>query len=176
MSEKKKPTGLVQIYTGEGKGKTTAALGLALRASGQGLKVLFVQFVKGGSLCGEHLFTRKYASFEIVQINNKSSFRQSPEELCLAVEKTMKYSESAVLSGNYDLVVLDELCYAISRDYLPLSRVLDLIHDKPKSVELVLTGRGAPPELIKAADLVTEMIPIKHPFEKGIKSRKGIEY
>lgn len=176
MSDKKERTGLVQIYTGEGKGKTTAALGLALRAIGQGLKVLFVQFVKGDSLCGEHIFTRKYASFKIIQINNKSSFRQSPEELSLAVEKTMKYAEVAVLSGKYDMVVLDELCYAISQNYLPLSRVLGLIHNKPKPVELVLTGRGAPPELIQTADLVTEMVLIKHPFEKGIKSRKGIEY
>lgn len=176
MAESKEKTGLIHIYTGDGKGKTTAALGLAMRAVGQGLKVLFVQFVKGDSLCGEHLFVKKYQPFEMVQINNKSSFIQTPEELRLEAEKSMRYAEEAVLKGNYDMVILDELCYALAQGYLPLQQVLDLIHKKPKSLELVLTGRGAPDELIQEADLVTEMVQVKHPFEKGIKSRKGIEY
>ncbi len=169
-------SGLVQIYTGEGKGKTTAALGQAMRAAGQGLKVLFVQFVKGDPLCGEHFFAKKYKAFEIAQLNNKSSFSQSPEELRLAAEKALGYAEKAVFEGGYDMVILDELCYALSQGYTPLPRVLDMIRKKPKSLELVLTGRGAPRELIEEADLVTEMVVVKHPLEKGIKARKGIEY
>lgn len=176
MAESKYERGLVHIYTGDGKGKTTAALGLAMRAVGQGLKVLFVQFVKGDSLCGEHLFVKKYKPFEIVQINDKSSFSQTVEELRLKTEEAMRYSEDAILKGKYDMVILDELCYALSQSYLPLQQVLDLIRNKPRSLELVLTGRGAPQELIQEADLVTEMRQIKHPLEKGIKSRKGIEY
>lgn len=169
-------TGLVHIYTGEGKGKTTAALGLAMRAAGHGLKVLFVQFVKGDSNCGEHFFVKRYRPFEIVQLSSKSSFQQTPEELCMEAEKTMSYVEGAVFKGKYDMVIMDELCYALSHGALPLQRVLDLVRKKPRSLELILTGRGAPQELIEQADLVTEMMQIKHPFEKGIKSRKGIEY
>lgn len=176
MTKTDERAGLVHIYTGNGKGKTTAALGLALRATGQGLKVLFVQFVKGDSICGEHFFVSKHQSFQIVQLNNKSSFIQTPEELRMQADKTMRLVEKAVLKGGYDMIILDELCYALSQGYLPLQRVLDLLHKKPKPLELILTGRGAPEELIREADLVTEMVQIKHPFERGIKSRKGIEY
>lgn len=171
-----KRRGLVHIYTGEGKGKTTAALGMALRAAGQGMKVIFIQFVKGGSLGGEHLFVEKYKPFEIIQLNKKSSFLQTPDELRREAEKTMKFAEEVVLTSKYDMVILDEICFALSQEVLPLSRVLNLIKNKPESVELILTGRGAPQELIEEADYVTRMEEVKHPFEKGINSRKGIEY
>lgn len=168
--------GLVHVYTGEGKGKTTAALGLAIRAAGQGLKVIFIQFVKGDSNCGEHFFVKKYKPFEMVQLNKKSSFLQSPEEMKQEAEKTMTFAEETVIRGGYDMVILDEICYAVNQGALPLARVLEMIGKKPEPLEMVLTGRCADRELIEAADLVTEMRPVKHPLGKGIKSRRGIEY
>ncbi len=168
--------GLIQVYTGEGKGKTTAALGLALRAAGQKMKVVIIQFVKGDSTCGEHLFAEKYHSFDIVQLNTGDCFTQTLAELRKITERTLSLAEDTLTRGEYDIVILDEIFVALSRKLITTSQAIDLISKKPEGVELILTGRGAPREIIQRADLVTEMVAVKHPFAKGIKARKGIEY
>jgi cob(I)alamin adenosyltransferase len=167
--------GLVHVYTGNGKGKTTAALGLAMRAVGQGMKVIFIQFVKGLP-CGEHSFVQQYKPFEIVQISVGDSFKKSKEQLSPEAQQTLAYAEHEIASGKYDLVILDEIFVAINQGLISVKQVLDLLDAKPASVELVLTGRKAPPEIVQRADLVTEMLKIKHPFDTGTSARRAIEY
>ena len=171
-----KPKGLVQVYTGEGKGKTTAALGLALRAVGQGMKVVIIQFIKGDTGCGEHLFAQKHRPFDIVCLNKGDSFRQTPAELRPVTEKTLAFAEETLKKGEYDMVILDEIFIALSKGLITTPRIVALMDKKPAKVELVLTGRGAPREVIERADLVTEMVAVKHPFTRGIRARRGIEY
>lgn len=168
--------GLVQVYTGEGKGKTTAALGLALRAVGQKMKVVVIQFVKGDRTCGEHVLAEKYHLFDIVQPNTGDSFAQTWKELRPIAEQTLSIAEETLVKGDYDVVILDEVLFALSKKLITVSQVLDLIDKKPEKVELILTGRGAPSEIMQRADLVTEMVAIKHPLDKGIAARRGIEY
>jgi len=169
--------GLIQIYTGDGKGKTTAALGLALRAGGQGMKVIIIQFIKGDRTGGEHLFAAQYHPFEIVQLNTGDSFTQSLEELRSTTEQTLAFAEKTILGGGYDdVVILDEIFVAVNKGLVSTEQVLSLMSKKPESMELILTGRGAPKEIIEQADLVTEMVAVKHPLIKGIKARRGIEY
>lgn len=167
--------GLVHVYTGDGKGKTTAALGLAIRAAGQGMKVAFIQFIKGEP-CGEHIFVKQYHPFEIVQISSGDSFQKSKQQLSQEAQQTLTYATEQILSGNYDLVVLDEIFVAINQGLITTKQVLDLLDSKPATVELVLTGRNAAPEITQRADLVTEMLMIKHPFTGGTNARRGIEY
>jgi cob(I)alamin adenosyltransferase len=167
--------GLVHVYTGNGKGKSTAALGLAMRAAGQGLKVAFIQFIKGEP-CGEHFFAKQYKPFEIVQISVGDSFKKSKKQLSQEAQQTLDYAEQEILSGKYELVILDEIFVAISQDLITIKQLLELLDSKPVSVELVLTGRNAPPEIVQRADLVTEMLMIKHPFTEGTSARRGIEY
>lgn len=167
--------GLVHVYTGDGKGKTTAALGLALRAVGQGMKVIIIQFIKGDCTCGEHISAARYHLFEIVQLNTGNSFTQSLEELRSTTEQTLALAEKIVFSGDYGMVILDEIFVAISKGLVGTKKILDLMNSKPVPMELILTGRGAPKEIIAQADLVTEMVAVKHPFTKGVMARKGIE-
>jgi len=170
------PQGLIQVYTGDGKGKTTAALGLALRATGQGMKVIIIQFIKGDHACGEHLFAAQYCPFEIVQLSTKSSFDQSLEELRSTAEQSFAFAEKTIVGGSYDMVILDEIFVAVSKGLVNTEQVLSLMNKKPEPMELILTGRGASKEVIQQADLVTRMVAVKHPFTKGIAARKGIEY
>jgi cob(I)alamin adenosyltransferase len=170
-----KPKGHIQVYTGDGKGKTTAALGQAMRAAGQGMKVVFIQFIKGIP-SGEHLFVSKHQPFDIVQVSVGDSFKKSKDELSREAQQTLDYVEKEMLSGKYDLVILDEILVAISKGLITTKQVLDLIAKKPESVELVLTGRDAPKEIVQRANLVTEMLMIKHPFSEGNNGRQGIEY
>ncbi len=170
--------GLVQLFTGDGKGKTSAALGVILRAAGHGLRVHLIYFMKGDYPYGER---RALAALPNVTI---SLFGQDyfvdpdnvlPREIAEA-KKALDAARLSLHSGDYDVVVLDEINVAVGWKLLQVDDVLELIRGRPAQVELMLTGRYADPKLIAAADLVTEMVNVKHPYEKGIISRKGIDY
>ena len=170
--------GLVQVFTGDGKGKTTAALGTIIRALGHGLRVYIIYFMKGDYPYGERnilakLPNVKFASFGSLKFIDPANIK--PEEIGQA-KQALAAAREAMLSGNYDLVVLDEVNLAAAWKLVELDEVVKLIDDKPENVELILTGRKADTKLIQLADLVTEMIKIKHPYDKKIKSRKGIDY
>jgi cob(I)alamin adenosyltransferase len=167
--------GLIQVYTGNGKGKTTAALGQAIRACGHGRRIIFIQFVKGIPT-GEHAFVAKYKPFEIVQPSKGDCFSKNEEQLAIEAKQTLEFSRKQIISGNYDMVILDEIFIASSRKFITTSEILDLIQQKPDQVELILTGRNAPVEVVQRADLVTEMLMIKHPFNEGIEARAGVEF
>lgn len=170
--------GLVQVYTGNGKGKTSAAFGLALRAIGRGLKVYIIQFIKGGFDYGELYMLDKLPNLTLKAFGRGRFVTAKPpekEDIKLA-EEALQLSEKVVTSGEYDVVILDEVSVALNLKLISLDDVLELIKTKPKHVELVLTGRSAPNEIIEVADLVTEMREIKHPFSKGFPARKGIEH
>jgi cob(I)alamin adenosyltransferase len=170
--------GLVQVYTGNGKGKTSAAFGLALRATGRGLKVCIIQFIKGGFDYGELYVADKLPGLKLKAFGRGkfvSEKKPDKEDVDLA-EEALKTAEEAVKSREYDVIVLDEVNVALNLKLIRTERVLQLIKEKPGQTELVLTGRKAPKEIIEAADLVTEMVEVKHPYNKGFKARKGIEY
>ncbi len=171
-------TGLVQIFTGDGKGKTSAALGEVLRALGHGLKVCIVVFMKGDYPYGEWAILSKLPNVRISKFGYKKftdPAKVRPEEIEQA-KQALAVAREATLSGNYDLVILDEVNVAVAWKLVELDEVVRLIRGKPPNVELILTGREADAELIKLADLVTEMVKIKHPYDKGVLARKGIEY
>jgi len=167
----------VQVYTGNGKGKTTAALGLAFRAAGAGMKTYIGQFMKGQRY-SELDTAGKMSAWITVEQYGHPEFcvpgKVSPEDLRLASEG-LKKARAILASGGYDIVVLDEINTALYFKLLGVEEVLELISEKPEGIELVLTGRYAPEEIINAADLVTEMKEIKHYYKAGVKSRKGIE-
>jgi len=168
--------GYIQIYTGDGKGKTTAALGLVLRAAGHGLTTYFAQFMKGQSY-GELNSLQLIPEIKIDQFG-KDTFihidQESPEDIKLA-KQGLEKAFQAMISGDYDIIVLDEINVAIHFNLLTISQVIDFISSKPKNVELILTGRRAPKKLIKRADLVTEMQEVKHYYQQGVAARDGIE-
>ncbi len=169
--------GLVQIYTGNGKGKTTAALGLALRASGRGLNVLFLQFMKPPAGYGEHMACEKIENITMIPmgLDHFVSNKPKPEDI-EAAHKALAKAEELIGSGKYDLAILDEGMNAVRLGLITPKELIDSLEKRPKHVEIVLTGRGLPPELEDYADLVTEMKLIKHPMDKGIDARKGIEF
>ena len=173
--------GLVIVYTGGGKGKTSAALGLVLRAVGYNHKVCMVQFVKGSWHYGE-LDSAKRLAPEFEMITAGKGFvgildDKSPrEEHVKAANDTLMISREKIASGKFDVVILDEINYAIQLELLKLDDVIDLIKAKPAELDLVLTGNHAAKEVIELADLVTEMKEIKHPFKSGLKAKKGIDF
>jgi cob(I)alamin adenosyltransferase len=173
--------GLIHVYTGDGKGKTTAAIGLGVRASGRGLKVLMVQFLKG-TPTGE-LFSLKLLEpgFELYRGKElkKFTWEMSQEEKVQTAaeqQELFQYAKTAALRGGTDLLILDEALGAITTGMLSKADVLEFVQNKPESLELVLTGRNAPAELTELADYVSEIRAVKHPAEKGIMGRKGIEF
>ena len=175
--------GLVQIYTGNGKGKTTAAVGLAVRAAGHGNKVLFAQFLKPGSLdLGERKTIERIGAITLETVNDKWDMRKSLDE---PVTKQTVSDEIASFFKElipqakekaYDLIILDEIVFCIKHALVPIETIKELIKTINPSVEIVMTGRDAGEDLIEMADLVTEMKEIKHPYEKNINARKGIEF
>lgn len=177
-SVKDKFRGRVQVYTGNGKGKTTAALGLALRGAGYGFKTHIGQFLKGQAY-GELVAAKKLSPLlKIEQYGRKGFYhvtKDPDQDDILRARKGLKISLKAMLSGNFRIVVLDEINVAVYFKLLEEKEILDFIAQKPDGVELILTGRYAPPSFIEKADLVTEMNEIKHYFTDGVKARKGIE-
>ncbi len=166
----------IHVYTGNGKGKTTAALGLALRAAGADLKVFIGQFLKRGNYSEIKAITRFSELITAEQFGGKRFIRgEITEKDKKLAAQGLKRIKEIVLSGNYDLVILDEINVAMNLKLLSCREVLEVIESKPANVEMVLTGRSAPDQIIEKADLVTEMKLIKHYFSKGIKARKGIE-
>jgi len=169
---------MVQVFTGNGKGKTSAALGAVLRAIGHGLRVYIVFFMKGKYPYGEFSTLPKLPNVDIASFGLRCLIDPAninPEEIEQA-KLALSAAREAMLSGNYDIVVLDEVNVAIYFKLIELGEVVRLISDKPRNVELILTGRYADAKLIELADLVTEMVKLKHPYDKGVKARKGIEY
>ena len=170
--------GLVQVFTGEGKGKTTAALGAVIRALGDGLRVYIVYFMKGSYPYGERNILSKLpnvttASFGSLEFVNPASVKPEEKE---QARQALAAAREAMLSGSYDLVVLDEVNIAVAWKLVELNEVMRLIRDKPPDVELILTGRQADTKLVQLADLVTECLKIKHPYDEGIMARQGIDY
>ena len=169
--------GLIQIYTGDGKGKTTAALGLALRAVGHGMKVLMIQFMKGDQYGELESSKRLSPHLTLKQIGRKTFVSKSnldPKDLQLAQEG-FSMAKKAVQNKEYDIVILDEINVAIDYGLIPLKDLLHLLDSKPETVELILTGRNAKREILERADLVTDMVDRKHYYDKGLPAREGIE-
>jgi len=173
--------GLVIVYTGNGKGKTTAALGMALRAVGYNHKICMIQFIKGSWPYGEmESVKRLQPELELIIVGkgfvgiiDDKSPREDHEKIA---QEAIKISKEKIQSGNYNIVILDEVNYAINLSLVDVNDVLNLIKSKPENLNLVLTGNHAKKEIIDVADLVTEMKEIKHPFKSGIKAKKGIDF
>ena len=173
--------GLIHIYTGEGKGKTTASVGLVVRAAGQGLKVLFVQFFKlDDASSGEKEILKKLPGIELLRSNVRHPIftkeKTDKELLKQSISEIFETVKKKIASDGINLLVLDEINSVLSGGWLAINDMVNFLKNKPEGLEVVLTGRDAPVELVKMADYVTEMLKIKHPFDNGIKARKGIEY
>jgi len=169
--------GLMHVYTGGGKGKTTAAFGLALRAWGRGLRVCVIQFMKSGEEYGEVLAVRRLKGLDLFQFGTGEWVKKgkhAPEDERMARQALAKAAE-ALTSGGYDMVILDEVNVATYFGLLSPDQVLRVLRSRGK-VEVILTGRNAPEDFIKEADLVTEMIALKHPYDSGLDARPGVEY
>ena len=169
--------GLIHVYTGNGKGKTTAAIGLGIRALGNGLKVLMIQFMKGRRY-SELDALEQVKDFTVVQFGRDEFVsKKNPEKIDIDLaQKGISYAREVLQKNLFDVVILDEINVAVDFQLIALDDVLNLLKLKPKTMELILTGRYAPPELIKRADVVSEVLEIKHPYQKGIQSRKGIDW
>ena len=178
MEKKRLDRGMIQVYTGDGKGKTTCALGLALRAAGQGFQVYLIQFLKGRET-GEAKAAARLAPEMTLRYYGRPGLVNlkfpAPEDVAL-VREAWDLARKVLAAGEHDLVILDEINLALTYNLVPLDEALEVLRQRPPWVEVVLTGRQAPPELVALADLVTEMRPVKHYYQAGVKSRRGIEW
>lgn len=172
--------GLIIVHTGAGKGKTTAAMGMALRGAGHGLKTLMIQFIKGSMHYGEIEAVKKLEPhFKLIPMGRGFIRwdKKGPEPGDIeAVKEAWGFFRNEMDSGKYHMIILDEINYAVSFGLISIEEVLEGLRAKPKDLHLVLTGRDAHPKVVEMADLVTEMGEVKHPFQKGIKAQKGIEF
>lgn len=172
-------TGLVQVYTGDGKGKSTAAFGLAVRAAGHGLRVIIIQFMKEGAIeTGESKALSQISGIELHRFGRSFIYSPKPtiEEVTDAVGLGIALAREILSGHNCDVLILDEIMAPIHHGAATLGQAIELIEMRPAAMELVLTGRNCPEEIIDRADLVTKMSVLKHPYEKGIAARRGIEY
>ena len=178
MSDNRLKIGMIHVYTGNGKGKTTAALGMALRACGHGLKVYMIQFMKGDIEYGELRAAELLPNLTIVQFGRPSFVdKEKPaEEDIKYAQQAIEHAKKIVKKAEYDIVILDELNVAIDFKLIDLEDVLSLINSKPKNMEIIITGRNAHDKVIERADYVTNMEKIKHPYDKGVAARDGIEH
>ena len=175
--------GYIQVYTGNGKGKTTASLGLAMRALGRGWQVLIVMFTKGGNDYGElysfaQLLPDLKDKIKIVQAGlDRIVYKKNvSEEDKLQAQRGWTCAKEAIKNDEYQLIILDEANIALDLGLIDLPEMIDVLKNKPEDMEIVLTGRNAKPEIIEIAHLISEIIPVKHYWDKGIQARKGIEY
>jgi len=181
-AERSRRRGLTIVYTGNGKGKTTAAIGLVVRAAGNRMRVFFLQFIKGQWKSGEREILRGLPGVDLevtgrgFTIDRLRDPRIPMDEHAAAAAAGWQRAKQVVRSDMYDMVVLDEILGAVRAELVPLDELLELVRTKPEHLHLVLTGRNAPPALIDASDLVSEVLPIKHPFERGIKAQRGVEF
>ncbi|WP_028543793.1 cob(I)yrinic acid a,c-diamide adenosyltransferase [Paenibacillus taiwanensis] len=178
----KKSRGLVLVYTGDGKGKTTAAVGLSVRAVGRGFKVLMLQFIKSPDRTyGEQIALEKIG-VEVRQLGIGFTWLKTPEEHRESLAKAWSIAKQEIASGQYDFIILDELNNALAidtfpiDDVLPLSEVIDVIQQRPEKLNLIITGRSASPAVIAVADLVSEVQPVKHYYDEGIPAVLGLEF
>lgn len=172
--------GLVHIYTGNGKGKTTAAIGLGVRAYGRGFKVLMVQFLKGSETGEMKTLKMLEPGFVLYRSKEVKGFfwnmnEEQKKELKKNTREALDYAVKAASSGEWDIIILDEVMGAITNGLIPVQDIVDFIKNKPERLEVVLTGRNAPPELVELADYVSDINAVKHPMERGVAARKGIE-
>jgi cob(I)alamin adenosyltransferase len=173
--------GLVQVYTGNGKGKTTAALGQAFRSAGRGLNVYMVQFLKSNDTGELHSAKRLYPQFQIFRFEKPRGFfwtltDKEKLELKKDVQKAFQFCKKAVSGSECDILIMDEIMGALHGELLNIEEVLELIRNKPDNLEIIMTGRNVPQKIMESADLVTEMVEVKHYFKQGIPAREGIEY
>lgn len=167
---------MIQVYTGNGKGKTTAAIGLAVRAAGAGLNVYIAQFVKGRD-CSEHKALKKIKNIKLEQFGRDCFIRPKPKQIDTELTRQgLERVNKIIASRNYRVIILDEINVALKLKLLSFKDILSLIKRTPESVELIFTGRGAPVQLIKEADLVSRINEVKHYYRRGFKARKGIEF
>ncbi len=172
--------GFIHVYTGDGKGKTTAAIGMAMRATGQGKKVLVLQFLKSSVKNSGEIITAKKSGIQFITFKGQTHPLFDPQvkvsELKKSIKEAIAISLKKIKTGNYDLIIMDEFNTLLREGFAAMKDIKKIIETKSEGLELVFTGRGAPEELIEMADYVTEIRMIKHPFTRGIKARKGIEY
>ncbi|MEQ8191309.1 MAG: cob(I)yrinic acid a,c-diamide adenosyltransferase [Candidatus Eremiobacterota bacterium] len=178
--KKQLSSGLVQIYTGDGKGKTTAALGQALRAAGHGFNVRFIQFLKCLDSGELHSAEKLHPSFIIYRFESQKKFfwtmnDEEKKELKKEISLAMDFARKTIINEECNILVMDEILGALHNKLVSMEEIKELIERKPYHMELILTGRNAPEELVSMADLVTEMKKIKHPMDNNIASREGIE-
>lgn len=174
MSNKRQ--GLVVVYTGYGKGKTTAAMGVLFRAWGRGLRVAVVQFIKSSGNYGETRAAKKLGIDWTTIGGGFTWLSQDIEKDKALARQAWEVSKEKITSGQYDIVILDEITYALAYNWLPMDEVLETLRQRPPELHIIITGRDAPQELMDFADLVTEMREVKHPYHKGIKAQPGLDF
>jgi cob(I)alamin adenosyltransferase len=183
VAERREPRrGLTLVFTGNGKGKTTAAVGLTVRAAGNRMRVFFLQFIKGQWKSGEREVLRNLPNVDLevtgrgFTIERLRNPKIPLEDHAAAAAHGWQVAQQIVHEGEYDVVVLDEVLGAVKAGLVPLDELVQLVRSKPPALHLVLTGRNAPPELVEVAELVSEIQPVKHPLQQGIKAQRGIEF